>query len=128
VRFSVTDGNLSDSELVEIRVEDERYDLTLHSVAFPDEDFAEPGEQLTALISMQNDGNADLKDVRIRAYFMDEGLSILSEEFDLDAMEQTSKRLNFDIPEDMEPGHYYVGFSVRNSDSTRVVYREIEVK
>jgi hypothetical protein len=76
---------------------------------------------------MQNDGNVDIDDVRIRAYFMDEGLTILSEAFDLDAAEQTSTLLSFEIPSDMEPGLYYVGFSVRNDDTSRRVYREIEV-
>jgi PKD repeat protein len=127
VRFTVSDGALSDSELIEIDVEDESFDITLHMLAFPDGDEVAAGDQLLALVNLQNEGNVEIDDVRIRAYFMDEGLTVLSDAFDLDPQEQASRLLTFDIPVDMAPGEYYVGFSVRNADVTRVVYREIEV-
>ena len=138
VTFTASDGSLTDSETITITVneassvvsssDDALEQVLIKSVAFPDEDFAAAGKELVALVNIENDGNRDLDDVRIRAYILEEGIVTVSEPFDLDANYPASKELLFKLPKDVEEGWHAIGFSVYNGDTRRVVYRDIYIQ
>ncbi len=126
--FRVSDGSLSASETITINVfQNDLNRVLIHSVAFPDEGYIASGEEMLVLVSLQNDGTNDLDDIRLRAFIMDEGITIPSDPFDLDAGDMTSKNLLFKLPRTVDSGWHTVGFSVYNGDIRRVVYREIYV-
>ncbi len=127
VTFSVDDGNLSATQTIKITVTNPKLSLNLRTVNFPNGEQVQAGEELLTSINLVNEGEIDIDDVRIRGFFMDEGIEVLSESFDIDSGAIASKLLNFEIPSNLKPGFYYIGFSVRSDETRRVVYREIEV-
>ncbi len=128
VTFTATDSKgAATSETITITVKQALERLLIRGVAFPDEDYAVRGDELMALVNVENDGTVELENVRIKAYFADEGFYALSDEFDLDANYVASKLLIFELPTSLEPGWHTVGFSINNGDVRRVVYREIYV-
>ncbi|HLD86689.1 MAG TPA: Ig domain-containing protein, partial [Candidatus Nanoarchaeia archaeon] len=129
VTFTASDGSLTDSETITITVEESDSEAVLiKSVAFPDEDYAVAGKELMALVTIENDGNQDLDDIRIKAYILEEGHIAVSEPFDLDSNYPESKLLLFKLPKDIDEGWHTVGFSVYNGDIRRVVYRDLYIR
>ena len=123
--FSVTDGQFTASDNMTITVIERTIKrLLLLDASFPDGEVVRTGEPLLVLVSVENDGTVDLKDVRVRAYIMDHGIELVSDTFDLHANYIASRALVFSLPDSLEPGVYYVGFSIANGDERKVVYRE----
>ena len=126
--FSVTDGQFTASDNMTITVIERAIKrLLLLDASFPDGEVVRKGEPLLVLVSVENDGTVDLKDVRVRAYIMDHGIELVSDTFDLHANYIASRALIFSLPDSLEPGVYYVGFSIANGDERKVVYREFTV-
>jgi len=75
-------------------------------------------------LKFDNSGNQDLDNVKISASIFE--LDVYDEigPFDLEEDEQVIKSLVLEIPEDAEPGYYYVRLSVSNNKVRRVIYKE----
>jgi hypothetical protein len=130
VVFTVTDSEgLTDSDVCVVTVSDEylpRDELGVAGIGT--NDVVGVGEILQLNLKFDNRGNQDLKDVRISASILDLDVRNTEGPFDLDEDEQVTKSLVLDVPEDAEPGYYYVRISVSNNEVRRVVHREFIIE
>jgi len=126
VVFTVTDSEgLTDSDVCVVTVDDDylpRDELGIRKIDM--NDVADAGGIMQLNLKFDNSGNQDLDNVKISASIFE--LDVYDEigPFDLEEDEQVIKSLVLEIPEDAEPGYYYVRLSVSNNKVRRVIYKE----
>lgn len=100
------------------KVESELVDITIDDVD-PDEEIA-PGEEITFEITLENIGTLDLEnlDVTLRIIDINDGkdLKETTEEFDLDAGDDTDKSFTLTIPLNVDEDDYDVTITVNGED------------
>ncbi|MBW2965612.1 hypothetical protein KY342_00745 [Candidatus Woesearchaeota archaeon] len=133
VIFTVTDTDgFSASDICVVTILDKlaeeakRNELTISRIMM--NDVVNGNELLQLNIRLVNDGDKDLKDlvVSARALELDSYYSVGP--FDLKDGRDVSKDLFLILPEDVEPGYYYVRISVGNNKIKRVIYREFVIE
>jgi hypothetical protein len=102
-------------------------DLHINFIIF-DEEYVKAGDELIAYVNFENHGEkVDMKDVRVTAIIQELGVRSRTISADVDEDEQASKILTIAIPEDAEPGRYYVEIVVDVDGDRRIKYRSIDV-
>ncbi len=87
------------------------------------ENIVKPGEIMAVTVKMFNNGNTDLKEVKVRARVYDLGVLGSAGEFTLASNDGTTKNVYAAIPADAEPGLYLVKIWVGNSRYHTSAYR-----
>ena len=130
VIFTATDSDgFSSSDICVVTVLDKlaeeakKTELTISRVAM--NDIVEAGDILQLNVRLENTGTKDLEDLVIsaRALELDSYYSVGP--FDLKDGRDITKSLILILPEDIDPGYYYVRVSAGNSKIKRIVYREV---
>jgi hypothetical protein len=131
--FTVTDSEgLTASDNCAVIVlddapEPEKNKLTISRIIM--NDIISSDEILQLNIRLYNSGNQDLKDVRVDAIVLDlEDVYDSAGPFEIEEGDTVTKSMFLVLPEDAEPGYYYVRVSVDNNDIRRVVYREVIIE
>lgn len=84
------------------------------------------GDLLGVAVSMENNRNYDLEDVKLTVSIAELGVRD-TDKFDLDAGDTKTAQTFLDIPEWVEPGFYDLKVVVSNDDFHKVRYREVMV-
>ncbi|MAG08118.1 hypothetical protein CMO89_01490, partial [Candidatus Woesearchaeota archaeon] len=132
----VSDGQLDSTPVtVTIKVKEapkpvvkKEQKLEIPSIRLPAGDFYFPGESMNMRFGLENKGNADIKDLRINAMLMDTNIFASTGAFDVRRGRTVSKSLYLDIPDDIEPGDYYIRIGVGNPNVRKVKYRLITIE
>ncbi|MBD3318836.1 hypothetical protein GF342_02915 [Candidatus Woesearchaeota archaeon] len=116
-------------ELDEGAVEADRevFSISMDGVRIPNAFNAKVGSALEISVNFDNDGDVSLDDARAAATILELGVHDSVGPFDLDAGDSFTKRLFIPIPDETEPGTYYVRLSVGQGKNTRIVHRMIRV-
>jgi hypothetical protein len=131
VIFTVTDPNgLSASDVCIVTVLDDEYPepeknkLTISRIIM--NDIVNSNELLQLNVRLYNSGNQDLKNVRVDAVILDlEDVYDTAGPFEIEEDDTITKSLFLTLPDDVEPGYYYVRVSVDSNEVRRVIYREV---
>ena len=132
VAFIVTDTDgLTDSDNCMVTVlsrldeRAEKNELTISRILTSDI----VGDNILQLnIRLDNTGNQDLKNIVISAMVLEFDSYDTEGPFDLKDGKQATKSLILVLPEDVEPGYYYVRVSVNSNNVRRIVYREVIIE
>ena len=85
--------------------------------------YVKPGHELQLMISLHNNADDDLEDLRVTLMIPDLGIKVKSSQFDLDEDDETTKFITAHIPSDVSPGLYYAEIQVSNAgDLRRIKY------
>lgn len=86
-----------------------------------------PGEPIVVQMTVDNNGDQDLSDLRVRAIIYELGTYATSSEFDLDEGEYQSETLVLQTPYYTQPGRYVVKVVAQNDLYHDQVFREVVV-
>jgi PKD repeat protein len=131
--LTVTDADGdTDSDTVTITVSDELENIAsrhyyVDGIALSNDGRVRAGDDLELWVGAENIADIDKSAVTFNAIIQELGIYETSGEFDLDAGESEMKVLSISIPEDTEPGTYYVRVTISDDDVRRVIYRDIIV-
>ncbi len=131
--LTVTDADGdSDSDSVTITVADDLENIAsshyyVDGIALSNDGRVQAGDDLELWVGAENIAGIDKSAVAFNAIIQELGIYETSGEFDLDAGEAEVKVLIITIPEDTEPGTYYVRVTISDDDVRRVIYRDIIV-
>ena len=78
-------------------------------------------------VNVNNDGDDDLDDLRVRVLIYDLGIIFQTNNFDLKDGDTTGKLLFWDVPSYVVPGNYWVRVTVSNDDVREVTHRLITI-
>ena len=86
------------------------------------------GDEALLYVSVKNEGDEKIEDVKIIVTVQELGIRVASRSFTLKKNYPASRVFYFDIPYDAEPGFYYIRTSVVSSnEETAVKYRDFKV-
>ena len=131
--FTVTDseGLTATDEAVVTVLDDEypepeRNELTISKIIM--NDVVSSDELLQLNVRLYNSGNEDLENVRVDAVILDlEDVYDSVGPFEIEEDDTVSKSLFLTLPDNAEPGYYYVRVSIDSNNVRRVVYREVVI-
>ena len=109
-------------------------EITRHSMfisqaqMIPSDEKATAGEYVQLYLSVSNNGDFDLDNVRMYATSHDFGERASAGPFDLRQGESESRVLDLYVPWYIGSGEYPVRITISNEDTTRTIYRDIDVK
>ena len=112
----------------------EEKEITRHSMfisqaqVIPSDEKATAGEYVQLYLSVSNNGDFDLDNVRMHATSHDFGERASAGPFDLMQGESESRVLDLYVPSYIKSGEYPVRITISNEDTTRTIYRDIDVK
>ncbi len=93
----------------------------------PDTSCLAPGAETFLYVSLKNGGKKSLSDVKITAVVEELAVRAVSGPFMVRKGDSASRFLYFGVPEDAEPGDYYIKVSVTSGKGSVVKYRIFEV-
>jgi len=94
----------------------------------PTSEVVVPGEAVSFDLKVQNNGNIDLKNLKVNVFSYDLGFKNTAGNFNLGAGKSKSIKLYSDIPEDAQPGEYILEFTFGNDQYHNVAYRQVIVE
>ncbi len=100
--------------------------LRIDSIAIPNQFELEPGSDLELIVTFENSG-ARLESASIVAAIAELGIRVKQGPFELTNGDRKTKRLILTIPEDAEPGSYWVRITLGQDSQKRTVHREVEI-
>ena len=105
--ITASDGELSVSQTIRITVLDTPVQgIGVSRISM--NDYVSVGDMLEIVVSTQNTGTKDIKNMRVRAIIYELGAYGSTRQYDLKIGKTDSKRLYIEIPEWAEPGDYEV--------------------
>ena len=104
-----------------------RNELGIMKIRFPNSNIVEKGDQLRIALTMENNGDFDLDQIKSSVMSYDFGMKRSIGPFDLDKGDSISKILTIDIPKYTKPGEYDLRIVTKNNDVTRIKHRTIRV-
>ena len=126
VTVVVSDGQLTDGQSYIIVVDTGRRNVMIKTAQVSPE-VVYAGEMTTVNVNVFNNGNVDLRDVRMTVLLPDFNIRYSSSEFDLDSGEDMNWQVPVEVPYDAYPGEYLVEVMVRNSQFHDTTYRQVIV-
>ncbi|MFH1641590.1 MAG: S8 family serine peptidase [Nanoarchaeota archaeon] len=91
-------------------------------------DYIQPGEDLQTKVSIENEGNTDLDDVKITLVIPELALRKRIGPFDLDEGDDITELIYAQMPDNTPPGEYLVRITISNDKVKRVRHRSIIVR
>ena len=85
------------------------------------------GDLLLMHVNVNNDGDDDLDDLRVRVVIYDLGVMFQTTQFDIDDKDTTPKFLLWEVPLYINPGTYWARVAVSNDDVREVTHRVITI-
>ena len=85
------------------------------------------GETYLLHVNVNNEGEKDLDDLKVRVLIYDLGSIFQSGSFDLNDGDTTGKRVFWDVPKGVQPGDYWAKIIVSNDDVRDVRHRIITI-
>ena len=126
VVITATDGLCVSSKTVKIIVKEKPYQsLIVERTAF--EEFLRAGDEQQLHITLENMGNIDIKDLKITVLVDTLGIWKKTPAFDIDAGDEKTLLLRFDIPFDAYEGTHYMRIVLSNDKIRRVLYRDLDI-
>ena len=114
------------SKTVKIIVKEKPYQsLIVERTAF--EEFLRAGDEQQLHITLENMGNIDIKDLKITVLVDTLGIWKKTPAFDIDAGDEKTLLLRFDIPFDAYEGTHYMRIVLSNDKIRRVLYRDFDI-
>ena len=98
----------------------------INSIGF-DKEYISPGDDLYIFLNFENNGNFNLKDVRLTAIIQELGIRSRTVKANANDGQQASKVLTLEIPEYAEPGRYWVEIVIDIDGNRRIKYRPIDI-
>ena len=65
-------------------------------------------------VNVNNEGQEDLDDMKVKVYFYDLGIVLQSNPFDLDDGDSTGRFIFWDVPSYVKPGYYFARITASN--------------
>lgn len=127
VIIEITDGNYLVKQEFTVHVAEAKKAVKFSSVKLGS-DVVSAGDYLSMQINMANNGDEELKDLKVSTTIYELGLKLSSKEFDLEPGEKMGKNINLQLPYDVEPGEYLVEVMIDNGHFHDVVYRPIFIQ
>ncbi|MEW5896386.1 MAG: Ig-like domain-containing protein [Nanoarchaeota archaeon] len=127
VIIAVSNGKVTAEQEYSICVAPAYKDLKFKSAQLVNE-IVSAGEQVQLSVSVGNNGQYEMKDLRITAVLPDLGVEVSSDEFTLKSGKTTGRTLYLQMPYFVEPGQYLVKISASNSVYHDAVYRLVTVQ
>ena len=130
VRVQDESGLITDDtfriKVVETQPTNARDLIYMGSIAF-DNEFPSPGDELRVYVNFENIGTQDIRDTRITSIIQELGIRSSTLKVELDDGDKTSSVLTLEIPENTQPGRYWVELVIDIDGDRRVKYRPIDV-
>jgi hypothetical protein len=102
--------------------------LAINSIRIPNAYDVQAGEDVQIIVNFENNLRENL-DARAVAFVPELGIRASVGPFDLDKNSgHESKRITLQIPEDAQPGNYWVRITVGEGSNTRIVHRELMIR
>lgn len=127
VIIEITDGTYLVKQEFTVHVAEAKKSVKFSSVKLGS-DTLSAGDYLSMQINMANNGDEELKDLKISTIIYDLGIKLSSKEFDLEPGKKIGKNINLQLPYDVEPGEYLVEVMIDNGHYHEVVYRPIFIQ
>ncbi|HII30181.1 TPA: tandem-95 repeat protein [Candidatus Woesearchaeota archaeon] len=128
VKVFVSDGTETSSRDVQLVIEKTPYSSLSISQARIINEYVRPGDDLMVSLSLENDGTATARDLRINVRVMELGIKEGTSVWKLKPNSEETVRLSIRIPDEAEPGVYYLQISVSNDNDARRIYREFTIE
>ncbi|MFH1590669.1 MAG: tandem-95 repeat protein [archaeon] len=124
---TVSDGSLQTSKSVMVDVLSKPYEaLGIPRIVVTSE-YAQPGDMIEALVTVENNGNVKMKDLRVTAVIPEFGVRSSRGPMTLKPGSETTTTMRLLLPYDLPPGEYAIRFTVSTDNSRRVVHRFVDV-
>jgi hypothetical protein len=94
----------------------------------PSSEVIVPGQSIYFEVKVQNNGNIDLRDLRVSVFSYDLGFKNTAGNFNLGAGKTKSLKLYSDLPYDVQSGDYLLQFTFGNDQYHDVAYRQVIVQ
>ena len=98
----------------------------INSIKF-DNEFVKAGDNIELFINFENKVNFHIRDARLTAIIQDLGIRSKTVKADVGKNQDSSNLLILEIPENTEPGRYYVKIVIDLDGDRRIKYRPIEI-
>ncbi len=126
VTVIVSDGQLIDTQSYVIAVDISERNIMIKSAQVSPEAVV-AGETAAVNVNVFNNGDIDLRDVRMTVLLPEFNILYSSSEFDLDNGGSRNWQVPFEVPFDAPTGEYLVEIMVRNSQFHETAYRQVIV-
>ncbi|MBI2108104.1 tandem-95 repeat protein [Candidatus Woesearchaeota archaeon] len=140
VTFSVNDGQLTATRTVQITVRDillddgEKKDtpaakfIDIGNVQIPGgQDFLVPGDLQMLRIDLKNTANIPLKDLKIEVSSPELDINLIKGPYTINPGQKLVRYLDFEVPQDAEPGEHYIRITVSHDKFHRTKYAVVNV-
>ena len=129
-RVRVTDPNgLTAERTYTIDVNDNKVqdgDLVVSSIKFLEDSFNQGGT-VTAVVSLDNQGDIDAKDLIVTMSVEDLGVTTSTGKFTVKDGDKESKTLTLELPSQVVGDDYLVKFTIKNKDVSITKYKQITI-
>ena len=131
ITVTVSDGSstATDSKTVEAiqsTTSDVHNIIYVGGIAF-DNEFPRTGDELRVFVNFENQGNDDLRDVRLTAIIQDLGIRSNTVSADVKDGKEALNILTLEIPEDAQAGRYWVEVVIDIDGDRRIKFRPIDI-
>ena len=140
VSFSVNDGQLAVTRTIKITVNDilldngERKDkpaakfIDIGSIQIPGgSDFMVPGDLQMLRLELSNSANVPIEGIKVTASSDTFDLNLVKGPFTIKPGQRAVKYLDFELPQDIEPGEHYIKITLEHNKFHKTKYALINV-
>ncbi len=107
--------------------DDDRLSVHIGSIIIPNAYDAEAGDLVPITISFRNNGDSKLENLKAAVKIQDLGIRASVGPLDLQIGKRISKTILVELPEDVQPGTYYVRITIDSGSLHRIVHRDVDV-
>ncbi len=125
--FKLTVAPLTGTRSTDDSDNDEDLSIHLGAIIIPNAYDAQAGDTIPVTISFKNNGDKKLENLKAAVVIQDLGIRASVGPLDLPVGRKTSKTMYVQLPEDVQPGTYYVRITIDSGSLHRAVHRDIEV-
>ncbi len=106
---------------------DDELSIHIGAIRIPNAYETEAGDAVPVTISFKNNGDKKLENLKAAVVIQDLGIRASVGPLDLPVGKRATRTLYVQLPEDVQPGTYYVRITIDSGSVHRVVHRDIEV-
>ncbi len=106
---------------------DDKLSVHIGSIIIPNAYDAEAGDLVPITISFRNNGDSKLENLKAAVKIQDLGVRASVGPLDLSIGKRISKTIMVELPEDVQPGTYYVRITIDSGSLHRIVHRDVDV-
>ena len=91
------------------------------------DDVIKPGQEFNGIFVVSNPTDDDVRDVSVKMYIYDLGVSVISREIDVDEEDHAAAFINWIVPERTKKGLYLARITAANDDERAVRHAYIRI-